>query len=94
MAFESGKLLLGHPVDEYSWHNVGEIMTKSIKIIDIFPYSFQTINLPILMASNLYQPIKIDHDQTSTAGIFDLIFKPKLLLQRCFHKNTSNEIQP
>ena len=62
--------LLGHPVDEYSWDKIDEIMTKSIKIIDIFPYSFQTVNLPILMGNNLYQPVQIDHDQTLATGIF------------------------
>ena len=69
-------------------------MTKPIKIIDIFPYSLQTVNLPVLMGNNLYQPIQIDHDQTLAAGIFDLIFKTKWLLQRYFHKDTSNQIQP
>ena len=83
--------MLGHPVDEYSWHKIDEIMTKSIKAIDIFPYSFQTVNLPILMGNNLYQRIQIDHDQTLAA---DLIFKTKWLLQRYFHKDTSNQIQP
>ena len=67
-------------------------MTKSIKIIDIFPYSFQTVNLPILMGNNLYQSIQINHDQTLAAGILDLIFKTKWLLQR--YKDTSNQIQP
>ena len=44
--------------------------------------------------NNLYQLIQIDHDQTLAAGIFALIFKTKWLLQRYFHKNTSNQIQP
>ena len=69
-------------------------MTKSIKIIDTFPYSFQTVNPPIVTGNNLYQPIQIDHDQTLAAGIFDSIFKTKWLLQRYFHKDTSNQIQP
>ena len=69
-------------------------MTESIKIIDISPYSFQTVNLPILMGNNLYRPIQIDHDQTLAAGIFDLISKLKWLLQRYFYKDTSNQIQP
>ena len=92
--FESGKLLLGHPVDEYNWHKIDEIMTKSMKIIDSFPSSFQTVNLPVLMGNNLYQPIQIDHEQTSAVGIFALIFKTKWLLQRYFHKDTSNKILP
>ena len=79
-------------MDEYSWHKIDEIMTKSVKIIDIFPYLFQTVILPVLMGNNLYQPIQID--QTLAAGIFDLIFKTKWLLQRYFHKDTSNQIQP
>ena len=90
--FESGKLLLGHPVDEYSWNKIDEIMTKSIKIIDIFPYSFQTVYLPNSNGNNLYQEIQIDHDQTLTAGIFDLVFKTKWLLQQYSHKDTSNLI--
>ena len=68
-----GSFYWGHPVDEYSWHKIDEIMTKSIKIIDIFPYSFQTVNLPILMGNSLYQPIQIDHDETLPDEIFDLI---------------------
>ena len=44
------------------------------------------------MGNNLYQEIQIDHDQTLTAGIFDLIFKTKWLLQRYSHKDTSNQI--
>ena len=79
-------------MDEYSWRKIDEIMTKSIKIINIFPYSFQIVNLPILMSNNLYQPVEIDHDQTLAAGIFALIFKTKWLLQRYFHKDTSNQI--
>ena len=53
------------------------IMTKSIKIIDIFPYSLHSVNFLVLMGNNLYQPIQIDHDQTLAAGIFELIFKTK-----------------
>ena len=75
-------------------NKIDEIITKSTKIIDIFPYSFQTVNLKILMGNNLHQPIQIDHDQTLAAGIFDLIFKTKWLLQRYFHKDISNQIQP
>ena len=45
------------------------------------------------MGNNLYQ--EIDHDQILTSGIFDFIFKTKCgLLQRYFHKDTSNQIQP